>query len=81
MKGTMGSDGYNPGGVELSANNPYNASPFVPSAQRYDFRGKPNDGNIGIDVADGKLTLTGNPYSSAINLNMFFVIDFAIVFI
>lgn len=71
MKGTMGSDGYNPGGVELSANNPYNASPFVPSAQRYDFRGKPNDGNIGIDVADGKLTLTGNPYSSAINLNIF----------
>lgn len=39
--------------------------------QRYDFRGRPNDGNITIDVADGKLTLIGNPYSSSINLNMF----------
>ncbi|KAB1156599.1 T9SS sorting signal type C domain-containing protein [Flavobacterium luteum] len=42
------------------------------SKQRYDFRGKPNDGNINITVgAGGLLTLTGNPYPSAINLNMF----------
>ena len=39
--------------------------------QRYDFRGKPNDGNIIIDVRSGNLTLVGNPYSSAINLNLF----------
>jgi hypothetical protein len=39
--------------------------------QRYDFRGIPNDGTIAINVADEKLTLTGNPYSSSINLNMF----------
>ena len=42
------------------------------SKQRYDFRGKPNDGNINITVgAVGLLSLTGNPYPSAINLNMF----------
>lgn len=39
--------------------------------QRYDFRGKPNDGTIGITVAAGMRTLTGNPYPSAINLNLF----------
>ncbi|HSD14854.1 MAG TPA: T9SS type A sorting domain-containing protein [Flavobacterium sp.] len=47
-----------------SANNPG-------ANQRYDFRGKPNDGNIGITVAAGMRTLTGNPYPSAINLNLF----------
>jgi hypothetical protein len=42
------------------------------SKQRYDFRGKPNDGTISITVgAGGLLTLTGNPYPSAINLNKF----------
>lgn len=47
-----------------SANNPG-------ANQRYDFRGKPNDGTIGITVASGMRTLTGNPYPSAINLNLF----------
>jgi hypothetical protein len=47
-----------------SANNPG-------ANQRYDFRGKPNDGTIGINVASGMRTLTGNPYPSAINLNLF----------
>ena len=39
--------------------------------QRYDFRGKPNDGNININIAQDKYTLTGNPYPSAINLSAF----------
>ena len=39
--------------------------------QRYDFRGKPNDGNIDINIALDKYTLTGNPYPSAINLSAF----------
>ncbi|MEW5675009.1 T9SS sorting signal type C domain-containing protein [Flavobacterium enshiense] len=47
-----------------SANNPG-------ANQRYDFRGKPNDGTINIAVAPGMRTLTGNPYPSAINLNLF----------
>ncbi len=49
----------------------------VGNKQRYDFRGKPNDGTISIGVgavagADyANSTLTGNPYPSAINLNLF----------
>lgn len=46
--------------------------------QRYDFRGKPNDGDINIAVLAPTVgtqypnsTLTGNPYPSAINLNYF----------
>jgi hypothetical protein len=64
MKGTRATpaDTFNPG--ETAPNK-------AGDNQRYDFRGIPNDGNIAIDVADDKLTLTGNPYSSAINLNMF----------
>ena len=62
MKGTSGSDATNPG--ESVANNPG-------SKQRYDFRGKPNDGDIIINVSNGMLTLTGNPYPSAIDLSAF----------
>ena len=44
--------------------------------QRYDFRGRPNDGTISIAVDNSSgmysnKTLTGNPYPSAINLNLF----------
>jgi hypothetical protein len=64
MKGTSGTDTggtFTDGGIK---NNPG-------SAQRYDFRGKPNDGDIIINVAAGKMTLTGNPYPSAIDLQAF----------
>lgn len=62
MKGTQGDDtAVSIFGVQ---NNPG-------SAQRYDFRGKPNDGNIAIAVAPGMKTLTGNPYPSAIDLQLF----------
>ncbi|MEN9337017.1 MAG: hypothetical protein RLZZ500_2004 [Bacteroidota bacterium] len=62
MKGVSGSDATNPG--EATANNPGNN-------QRYDFRGKPNDGTIVVNVGAGASTLTGNPYPSAIDLNAF----------
>lgn len=62
MKGSSGTDGsFSDAG---QTNNPG-------SAQRYDFRGKPNDGNITITVGAGKRTLTGNPYPSAIDLKAF----------
>lgn len=62
MKGSSGTDlSYTDAG---QTNNPG-------GAQRYDFRGKPNDGNININVGAGKLTLTGNPYPSAIDLKAF----------
>jgi hypothetical protein len=61
MKGSSGTDTTPVDGVQ---NNPG-------SSQRYDFRGKPNDGTIDIPVLVDKLTLTGNPYPSAINLKLF----------
>lgn len=62
MKGTSGTDtAFTDHG---QTNNPG-------SKQRYDFRGKPNDGNISITVGPGMRTLTGNPYPSAIDLKAF----------
>ncbi len=66
MKGTSGSDSTDPEASGV-ANNPGGTG-----AQRYDFRGKPNDGNITISVgASLAATLTGNPYPSALHLNAF----------
>jgi hypothetical protein len=61
MKGTSG---INANLVNDVQNNPGNK-------QRYDFRGKPNDGTISISVLTDQMTLTGNPYPSAIDLSMF----------
>ncbi|WP_300568099.1 T9SS sorting signal type C domain-containing protein [Flavobacterium sp.] len=63
MKGTSGSDATVPF-VGAGANN-------SGSKQRYDFRGKPNDGTINVPVLNANMTLTGNPYPSAIDLNLF----------
>lgn len=63
MKGTSGTDATDPEGNGIS-NNPG-------STQRYDFRGKPNDGNIIIALGANNATLTGNPYPSALHLNAF----------
>lgn len=65
MKGTSGSDP-----IIVEANGIQN-NPGGTGAQRYDFRGKPNDGNISVTVATNNLTLTGNPYPSALNVNAF----------
>ncbi|AXT20239.1 T9SS C-terminal target domain-containing protein [Flavobacteriaceae bacterium AU392] len=43
-----------------SANNPGNS-------QRYDFKGKPNNGNIDVTILKDNLTLVGNPYPSALD--------------
>lgn len=43
-----------------SSNNPG-------SSQDYDFRGRPNTGTIAVAVGKGLLTLTGNPYPSALD--------------
>lgn len=63
MKGTSGTDAVIVEGNGVQ-NNPG-------SAQRYDFRGKPNDGTISVTVAPGQYTLTGNPYPSALHVNAF----------
>lgn len=63
MKGTSGTDITDPEGTGIVNNSG--------SAQRYDFRGKPNDGNITITLGLNNSTLTGNPYPSALHLNAF----------
>lgn len=65
MKGTSGTDV-----ADIESNGVLN-NPGGNGAQRYDFRGKPNDGNISVGVDTGKFTLTGNPYPSALHVNEF----------
>ncbi len=68
MKGVSGTDATTATAVQAfggAANNPG-------FAQRYDFRGKPNDGVITVTIGAGKQTLTGNPYPSAIDLQLFY---------
>ncbi|AXP81992.1 hypothetical protein CJ739_2927 [Mariniflexile rhizosphaerae] len=36
-------------------------------AQRFDFRGKPNNGTIAVNVSNNTQTLVGNPYPSAMD--------------
>jgi hypothetical protein len=66
MKGSSGTNLTTVNGVQ---NNPDG------NHQRYDFRGKPNDGTITIPVLSGELTLTGNPYPSSINLQAFLIAE------
>ena len=61
MKGTSGTDNFVAQAVEGVQNNQGNK-------QRYDFRGKPNDGDISVAVSPGNFTLVGNPYPSTIDL-------------
>lgn len=65
MKGTQGTD-TTQADSDGVANNPGGSG-----AQRYDFRGKPNDGRIAVSVMADNFTLTGNPYPSALHLNAF----------
>ena len=64
MKGTSGTDATTINGVQNNTGG----------KQRYDFRGKPNDGTIDIAVLPTELTLTGNPYPSAIDLQAFLTV-------
>lgn len=43
-----------------------------PNAQQYDFRGRPNTGDIPVALTGGEATLSGNPYPSALDLAAFF---------
>jgi hypothetical protein len=70
MKGTSGTDATSVDGVQNNAGGN--------GAQRYDFRGKPNDGNISVSVASGMTTLTGNPYPSAIDMQLFLADNLAV---
>jgi hypothetical protein len=41
------------------------------TGQRYDFRGRPNNGRIEVGVGNDNGTLAGNPYPSALDLKKF----------
>ena len=43
------------------------------SAQRYDFRGLPNNGDIKVWVDEGNSVLIGNPYPSSLDLQKFLI--------
>ncbi|TPV32485.1 T9SS type A sorting domain-containing protein [Paucihalobacter ruber] len=43
----------------------------APIEQVYDFRGKPNNGDVQNDVLAGNFTLIGNPYPSALDAALF----------
>lgn len=68
MKGVSGDDDTNVN--EIAVNNPVGSGPGFDN-QRYDFRGKPNDGTIAVNLAANNFTLTGNPYPSAMHVNAF----------
>jgi hypothetical protein len=62
--------GFTMKGVGVS---PAGGSPFIdPMNQNYDFRGRPNNGTIAVGVMANESTLSGNPYPSAIDLNLFY---------
>ncbi|HIO27100.1 MAG TPA: hypothetical protein EYN16_06535, partial [Flavobacteriaceae bacterium] len=64
MKGVNGTDNTTVNGVQ---NNPG-------SNQRYDFRGRPNDGLISVPTTSvNESILIGNPYPSAVDLNYFLI--------
>jgi hypothetical protein len=65
MKGTSGTDFTDPEGTDIPNNSGGTGH------QRYDFRGKANDGEITVAVGANNETLTGNPYPSALHLNAF----------
>ncbi|KIA93061.1 secretion protein [Flavobacterium sp. KMS] len=65
MKGTGGTDN-----LDTESNGIQN-NPGGIGAQRYDFRGRPNDGNITVSLGLNNATLSGNPYPSALHLNAF----------
>jgi len=48
------------------------ATPVAGTGFEYDFRGRPNNGDITINVFAGESTLSGNPYPSALDLNRLF---------
>ena len=71
-----GSDGVQPGyGFSMKGTNTTNHTDVNndPNAQQYDFRGRPNTGDIPVTLTAGESTLAGNPYPSALDLAAFFI--------
>lgn len=67
MKGVNGADNTDAG--DGRPNNNGNLTDGI--GQRYDFRGRPNNGTIPVSVGAGQFSLVGNPYPSALDLDYF----------
>lgn len=61
MKGTNVTTGADGTTANVDANN-----------QRYDFRGRPHNGDIDVVIDSARVTLAGNPYPSTLDLNLFY---------
>ena len=71
-----GTDGVQPGyGFSMKGTNTTNHSDanVDPNIQQYDFRGRPNTGDITVNLTSSESTLVGNPYPSALDLAAFFI--------
>jgi Secretion system C-terminal sorting domain len=62
---------YIAGANTIAAGSGFTMKGTTAGNQQYDLRGKPNDGNITSAVSTGNFTMIGNPYPSAIDLNLF----------
>ncbi len=67
MKGINGIDTIDAGDGVI--NNDGNLTNGL--GQRYDFRGRPNNGTIQVEIGASRQTLVGNPYPSALDLDYF----------
>ncbi len=59
-------------GVDNNPNGGNDSSINTGPGYKYDFRGRPNTGEIEVEVFPGEITLVANPYPSALDLNRLF---------
>ncbi|MFT4741322.1 MAG: hypothetical protein ACI9L9_002115 [Marivirga sp.] len=63
--------GFTMKGVQGMGTSPNNGTFNGATGQRYDFRGRPNNGRILVGVGNDNGTLAGNPYPSALDMKKF----------
>jgi hypothetical protein len=67
--------GFTMKGVQVMAASPNNGTFNGATGQRYDFRGRPNNGTILVGVGNSNGTLAGNPYPSALDMKKFLEVN------
>jgi hypothetical protein len=63
--------GFTMKGVTATGNHPNNRTFNGVTGQRYDFRGRANNGTITVGVGNNNTSMIGNPYPSALDLKRF----------
>jgi hypothetical protein len=67
--------GFTMKGVTTPNDHPNHGTFNGTTGQRYDFRGRANNGTITVGVGNDNTTLVGNPYPSAIDLKRFLEVN------